>query len=233
VRIPAEQWAVYREVIRSARARGIPFAVGGAFGCAGYTGEWRNTKDLDFYILPGDREAMIAVLDAAGLGDLYDEQHYERHWIYRAHQGETIVDAIWAMANRRAEVDARWIEGGRDFDLQGEAVRLIAPEEMLWQKIYIVQRERCDWMDALNLVYAAGPEFDWDRLLERLGDDRPLLAALLAFFGWICPGRAARFPASLWERLSVPVPPPGPEIDRSRVALVDSRPWFQTSRVLQ
>ena len=104
-RIPADEWAVYRKVLRRATERGIRFAFGGAFATAEYTGELRNTKDFDIYVRPVDRAAMIQVMGEAGLTDHFDRLAYDRSWIYRASQGDIIVDTIWAMANHRAEVD--------------------------------------------------------------------------------------------------------------------------------
>src|SRR5207245_7113429 len=97
----------------------VPLAIGGACCTAHYTEVWRNAKDLDLYILPQHREQMIAAITRAGLTDYFDEKPYDRSWIYRAHAGESIVDAIWAMANRRAEVDERWICGPR-ISIRGE-----------------------------------------------------------------------------------------------------------------
>ena len=92
--IPDEEWAVYQQAIQQVRALGIPFAFGGAFAIAVYTGELRNTKDFDFYLRPGDREAMIRALTATGLQDHFDQLPYDRSWIYRASRGDIIVDAI-------------------------------------------------------------------------------------------------------------------------------------------
>jgi hypothetical protein len=107
--IAAGEWRVYQQVIDEARAANIEFAVGGAFAVAAYTGHWRNTKDLDLYVLPERRQAMIAALTRAGLRDYYDHEAYDRGWIYRAVANDVIVDVIWAMANRRAEVDEEWV----------------------------------------------------------------------------------------------------------------------------
>src|SRR5689334_22189105 len=60
--IPPTQWSIYREVILAAQHERIPFAIGGAFAVATYTGSWRNTKDLDLYVLPEYRDRMIAML---------------------------------------------------------------------------------------------------------------------------------------------------------------------------
>lgn len=226
--LPEEQWEVYRTAMRAARKRGVRFGLGGAFGCAFYTGQWRNTKDIDLYVMPRDREAMIAALGDAGLQDYYAHRPYDRGWIYRSHRGEIIVDVIWAMANQRATVDEAWFAGGRRTSMCGEVVDVIAAEEIIWQKLYIIQRERCDWPDVLNLFYYAGGELDWQRLLERLGEDWALLAGAVTIFGWLSPGRARRLPSWLWERLRLTAPEgPEPQVDPVRVALVDSRPWFQ------
>jgi hypothetical protein len=45
-----------------------------------------------------------------------------------------------------------------------------------------MQRDRCDWPDILNLIYATALELDWDHLFRRLDDDAPLLEAVLTIF---------------------------------------------------
>ena len=226
--IPLEQWSVYERAIAAVRTSGLPFVLGGACALATYTGHWRNTKDLDLYVLPHDRDAIIAALSRAGLTDYYDEEAYDRGWIYRAHRGEVIVDAIWAMANYRTQVDARWLTGGPIVPIRGEALAILPAEELIWAKLYIVHRDRCDWTDVLNLIYAAGLALDWEHLIGRLEEDVPLLRAVLSMFSWLCPGRAQRLPGWLWRRLELAEPVGGvaPDIDRRRVALLDSRPWF-------
>ena len=225
--VPDEQWAVYERAIAHARAAGIPFALGGAFGLACWTGSFRNTKDLDLYVQPRDREGMIAALGRAGLRDYYDRQPYDRAWIYRAAEGEVIVDVIWAMANQRAQVDAAWLERGPEVTVRGATLRVIPVEELVWAKLYVVQRERCDWPDVLNVLHARGPALDWDHLCRRLGEDLPLLRGALALYGWLCPERAAALPPGLWREIGVPPPAPGPAAGgRRRVDLLDSRPWL-------
>src|SRR5437879_9483579 len=70
--IPPDQWALYKQAIQAMRRAGVRFLVGGGFGLASYTGRWRNTKDMDFYILPSDRERAMQSLTEAGFADLYD-----------------------------------------------------------------------------------------------------------------------------------------------------------------
>lgn len=229
--IPDDQWRVYRNVIHGLRRRGIPFALGGAFALAAYTARWRNTKDLDLYILPQDREAVIDVITGAGLTDLYERLPYERHWIYRASRDDIIVDAIWGMANHKADVDPAWLTRGPTIALRGEPLRVLPAEELVWDKMYIVQRERCDWPDVLNLIDATCDGLDWEHLLHRTGPDTPLLAGVLTVFRWLCPGKALTLPAWIWPRLQMPPPEnhQQPDVDCEAVRLLDTRPWFHAA----
>ena len=229
--IPDEQWRIYRQVIEEAQRRGIPFALGGAFAVATYTGYWRNTKDLDLYVLPEYRERMVEVLTDVGLTDYFDEKPYDRWWIYRAHSGDTIVDVIWAMANHRAHIDELWMSG-REVELRGSTLKVLPPEAMLWDKLYIMQRDRCDWPDVLNLLYAAGREIRWEYVVDRMGADAELLGGILKVFAWIAPGRARELPEWLWDRVGVARPAGAgvAEIDKPHVDLLDRRPWFGPDR---
>lgn len=223
--IPKEQWAVFCRVIHAARARRLDFAFGGAIAVATYTGKWRDTKDMDLYILPEDREEMKAALSDVGLTDYFPIKDYDRSWIYRGHDGEVIVDTIWAMANHRANVDREWLTRGPVVEFGEERVAVVPPEELIWSKLYVLQKDRCDWPDILNLLHASGPALDWRRLFDRLGNDAPLLDAVLLAFRWMVPERAAQLPSWIWKmgrRSSFAAVDPC-----ERVRLLDSRPWFR------
>lgn len=230
MRIPDSEWAVYSRVIREVRSAGIRFAFGGAFATAVYTDQLRNTKDFDFYILPTDRERMERALTRAGLHDHFERLTYDRKWIYRASQDDIIVDAIWQMANYRAQVDQQWLDRGPEVVIRGEALRAIPIEELIWSKLYVLQRERCDWGDVFKLIDAQPARIDWRHLLDRLADDAPLLAGALEVYAWLAPDRAGRIERRVWDRLglSYPAPTPNPELARARAELLDSRPWFRT-----
>jgi hypothetical protein len=228
-RIPEPEWAVYQRVIEEIRAANVRVAFGGAFATAAYTGILRNTKDFDFYVLPEDREALQSAISRAGLTDYFDRLPYDRSWIYRASRGEIIVDAIWAMANQRATVDEHWLSHGPEFTIRGERLRAIPIEELIWSKLYVLQRERSDWGDVLNLIDAGAESLEWDHLLRRLDADAPLLAGVLSVFAWLAPDRVSAVDPAVWGRLSLdsPDPNPDPALSRARARLLDSRPWFR------
>jgi hypothetical protein len=221
--IAEEDWSVYEPVLKRAESSGIRFALGGAFALAAYTNHLRNTKDLDIYVLPSDMERMVGVVSQCGMEDYHPRASYDRSWIYRAYCESRIVDIIWAMPNRRSSVDEQWLTRGPLLEIRGFPLRVIPVEELFWAKTYVMQRDRCDWPDVLNLLYHSGLTIDWEHLLERCEDDFPLLGAILQIFRWLCPERAAKLPVSLWERVGRE--PEWVNCD-ARSHLLDMRPWF-------
>jgi hypothetical protein len=225
--IPDGQWSLYRDAIRSLRERGVRVLLGGAFGYATYTGIWRNTKDLDIYVHPDDRPATVAALASAGFEDYHDRKPYDRGWIYRSVRENVIVDAIWSMANRRASVDEEWFRRARPVRIREEEMRAVSPEELIWAKIYIIQNDRCDWPDILNLLHFAGPTLDWMHLLGRLEGDRALLAGLLSVYRWLLADEARAVPPEVLEALSIVADSQVPATERRwRADLLDRRTWI-------
>jgi hypothetical protein len=228
--VPKEQWAVYERVMRLANDRGVSYAVGGALAMGAYTERWRNTKDIDLYTLPRDRGRMIEIFGECGLADYYDKLPYDRRWIYRGFDepSGSIVDVIWAMANMRTEVDNGWLTRGREFMTGDIGFRVLPVEELIWSKLYVMQRERCDWPDILNILYATAHHLDWHHLLKRIGDDAPLLKGVLSIFAWMCPQAAESIPDSVRLQLDLTSEDmvPATCVDSHRVRLLDTRPWF-------
>lgn len=222
-----EQWVIYRRVISAIRERGISFAIGGGLAAMTYAAQWRNTKDLDIYVLGRDKERLVQLLTELALEDYYPVQAYDRKWIHRFHSGDVIVDVMWAMANQRAQVDESWFEGP-EVEAGGERFRLLAPADVIWSKLYVLQHERCDWPDCLNVLYGVGPEIDWRRLLHNLGADVPLLGGLLSVFSWLAPQRARELPSSLWHKLQLSPPDAKVNVNgiETRAGFLDTRPWF-------
>jgi hypothetical protein len=225
--ISAREWKIYRAAIRALRNERVEFLIGGGFARAGYTGHWRDTKDIDFYVRPQDRERAERALIKAGFADYYDKLPYDRGWIYRSYKQNVIVDVIWAMANQRAQVDDAWFQRAVHVTIRGERLFLVPPEELLWCKLYVIQRDRCDWTDIFNLVHEYGPRMDWAHLIRRMEDDVPLMQAMLKVYEWLCPAEIKKLPASLARRLAAAqkaMRSRRPAYDRIR--LLDSRKWF-------
>ncbi len=230
--IPDPQWHVYRDGLKALVDRGLRFAVGGGYAFSAYALRWRNTKDMDIYVLPDDREAVIDALGAAGFDDYASQSPYDRSWSFRGFRDGTILDVLWAMCNRLTPVKEAWLTSGPELDVRGMRLRLLPVEELIWVKLYVFQRDRCDWPDLLNLLYAQGPVLNWRHLLEQVGEDRRLLGAALALLGWICPARSQELPEWVWEQVGVSRPVGGRDAsgDSRRAALLDGRDWFGPNR---
>jgi hypothetical protein len=225
--VAAEDWRIYCLAIKALRKEGIPFMLGGGFALATFTGRWRDTKDIDFYIHPRDRDRAAKALIEAGFKDYFETRPYDRKWIYRSTRSGVIVDVIWAMANQRAQVDNLWFKRASSIAVRGETLKVLPMEEFMWCKLYIMQRDHCDWTDVFNLLYAVGERLDWNHLIERLEEDLPLLKGLLLVYAWLCPCAARQLRPALWRRLGLP--PAGgvrPDPERDHIRLLDTRHWF-------
>lgn len=190
-----------------------------------YADHPRDTKDIDLYVQPKDREAMIKVVLDAGFSDYFDRNPYDRNWIFRGFRDDSIVDVMWAMANQRAQVDPDWLNGPI-VSIDGLGLRLLRPEETLWTKLYVLQKDRCDWPEAINMLSSIGADLDWARLMRRTAEDTPLLAALVHVFQWVCPDQCRALPPAVLDQLrSVQPTPIGTDLG-ARARLLDGRPWF-------
>jgi len=100
-------------------------------------------------------------------------------------------------------------------------------EELIWSKLYVLQFDRSDWPEIVNLIALNPGRIDWERLVSRLGDDVPLLIALLTIAAWVRPDFISRLPAWLAEKIYVEGEALAAEnLTERRAALLDTRPWL-------
>src|SRR5207253_1960910 len=83
----------------------------------------------------------------------------------------------------------------------GIPVHFCPPEEMLWSKGYVMERERYDGADIVHLLHAYGAQFDWPRLLGRFGSHWRVLLSHLVLFGFVYPARQSCIPAWVMQDL--------------------------------
>jgi putative nucleotidyltransferase-like protein len=234
-----EQVELTRAVLTAVNKLDVPYVLGGAMAVNYYGVPWRNTKDLDIFLPPEDRHTVIDALTALGLVDYYAVWPYDREWIYRSHKGNKIIDVIWQSANRVGVVGADWRDWATPGEMAGVPTWFASPEDLIWLKAFIVQRERCDWPDILNLIAASEGHLQWQRLVKQFGPHGLLLRAVIDLFDWTCPQQAHYVPASIRQQLGRLGHGIGPENGRRsapragedrengcRWRLLDSRPWF-------
>lgn len=226
--IPDDQWDVFTRGTTAMADAGVGFVLGGALALATYTRRWRNTKDVDVIVRPADHERAIAALQTAGFEDYHAQLAYDRSWIFRGFRDGVIFDIIWELPNHRVTIDDDWVGRRVPLDLRGRRFFAAPPEELIRVKLYVMQRERCDWVDVLNVLGATVPRLDWGWLVRRMGRDVPLLQGVLAVFNWMCPGRAREIPEWVRRQFALDAAPVEDEAatEARRIRLFDSRPWF-------
>jgi hypothetical protein len=195
--LPAEAAAFYRHAMEVLDESGIPFLVGGAYAFAHYTGIVRHTKDFDIFLKSADSAAALAALERAG----YAVELSFPHWLAKAYSGDHFVDLIHGSGNGLTPVDAGWFVHAEPAEVLGRSVALCPPEEMIWSKAFIMERERFDGADVAHLLHARGQSLDWPRLLRRFDEHWRVLFSHLALFGYIYPSAAAKVPTAVLEGL--------------------------------
>ncbi len=189
----------YRESLAILSDANVPHLVGGAYAYARYTGIERHTKDFDVFIRQEHFDRAAAAFEEAG----YRSELTFRHWIGKAFgDGEDFVDLIFSAGNGVAKVDYRWFEHAVKDQVFGVDTLLIPPEEMIWSKGLIMERERFDGADVAHVIRALGDKLDWDRLLERYGRFWRALYAHIILFGFIYPSDRTKVPARVVETLA-------------------------------
>jgi hypothetical protein len=225
-RLSAEEKQWFVRAMRVLEQAGVPFMVAGAFGLYHHTGFWRGTKDLDLLVLPAHREIAIEAVRSIGLRDLFDQEPYDREWIFRATREGVIVDLIWKLANKEDEIDPQWLDRSSPGELFGVPVRCVSAADICWMKLFVFQRSRCDWPDIINVVRGTRGNLDWDHLLAKVGRHWRLLCALTNIFDWLCPPERHFIPESFRRQLDERLRANMDRDNECRNDLFDTRPWL-------
>ena len=115
-----------------------------------YTGIRRATKDLDLFILRDDWPRVVAALAAEDVSTALTFPH----WLGKARQERHYVDLLFSSGNGVCPVDREWFAHARDMRVWRVPARLCPPEEMIWTKSFVQERERFDGGDVLHLIRA-------------------------------------------------------------------------------
>ena len=80
-------------------------------------------------------------------------------------------------------------------------MKVTAPEETIWLKCYIMERERFDGADVAHLIHSCAERLDWAHLVRRFNGSWRVLLSHLVLFGFIYPSERNRIPASVMSDL--------------------------------
>jgi len=204
---------LYRRCASALTAAGVPFLVGGSYAMGFYTPVGRPAKDFDLFVRPAHVAwALRALADAA-----FDTELCFPHWLGKARRGDKFIDIIFASGNGVAIVDDEWFTHAVSGQIFGLDMRLCPPEEMIWSKAFVCERERHDGADVVHLLRDCGPRLDWQRLLRRFGEHWRVLYAHVIIYGFVFPALPQAVPAWVHKELAARL---AAEADSPRLAHV-------------
>ncbi len=217
----------YREALQYLNESQIPFLMGGAFTLYNYTGVYRDTKDLDIFCKPSDYPGIMKFFARKG----YVTELTDVRWLAKIFKGEYFIDLIFNTVNNICTVDDTWFENSTEGELHGVPVRFMGPEELLWCKIYVQNRERYDGADINHLILKQGKNMDWKRVLFHLEPHWHLLLGQVLNFQFVYPAERELIPRWLFDELisraneqyDLPIPVEkvcrGPMIDQTQYSI--------------
>jgi hypothetical protein len=192
------QEAVYRLSIQVLNEAKITYAVGAAFARHAYTSIWRYTKDLDVFLLPQQLKKALQALQTAG----FETEVVDGHWLAKARRDGYFIDLIFGTGHGQIPVDEDSFRGSSEGEILGIQTRLIPVEEMIASAAYIAGRNRFDGGDIVHLIRSTRGKLDWQRILNRIGENRgELLLWYLIMFDFIYPGHSDYLPKDLMVEL--------------------------------
>jgi hypothetical protein len=198
----------YRRTLHVLSDARVPFLVGGSHALLEYTGIVRETKDFDLFVRKDDVEPALNALREAG----YGTEITFPHWLAKATHGEDVVDLVFASGNGVCRVDDAWFEFAVEADVLGMPVKIAPVEELLWQKSFVMERERYDGADVAHILRSCAESLAWERVIARFDRHWELLLSHLVLFGFIYPSERQRVPEFVMQSL----------LDKQRVAWSDT-----------
>jgi hypothetical protein len=194
----ADTPALFSETLRVLRDDGVDFLIGGAFALSRYTGIDRATKDLDIFVREGDCARTLDALARIGC----QTQWTFRHWLAKATRDDALIDVIYSSGNGVAQVDDEWFTHAPQAEVCGIVSRLSPPEELIWSKSFVMERERFDGADIQHVIRSIGPDLDWPRLIARFGDHWRVLLSHLVMYAFVFPSERHQIPAWVSDELT-------------------------------
>ncbi|RZL05553.1 MAG: hypothetical protein EOO89_26180, partial [Pedobacter sp.] len=207
--------------------------LGGAFAMFHYTGIYRDTKDLDIFCKPSEYPRIMKHFAEKG----FKTQLYDVRSLAKIFKGEYFIDLIFDTVNNICTVDDSWYEHAVEGEFAGVKVKFLPPEELIWCKIYVQNRERYDGADVNHIIMRYGKKLDWKRILFRMDPHWHLLLAQILQFQFVYPSEYHDIiPKWLFDELMIraheqyDLPPAwekvcrGPIIDQTQYQ-VDIKEW--------
>ena len=187
----------YKEALSLLVKSEAKFLVGGGLALDKYTGINRATKDLDIFCKVGECPRILKTFADAG----YYTEMTDPRWLAKAKKGDHLMDLIYNNPASLCPVDDRWFEYATEGELYGVKVNFMPPEELIWCKLYVQNRERYDGSDINHLLLRCGETLDWKRLWSYTEQHWQLVLAQFMSFHFVYPSDRDIIPRWLMDEL--------------------------------
>jgi hypothetical protein len=199
MKLPAKDAQAYffYQVLSILNRTFVPFLMGGGFAFEFYTHLGRSMKDMDILVHRNDLDKLFEVLNEAG----FKTERTFSHWLGKVYYEDFFVDLIFSSGNGLCEVDDLWFNHAVPGQVFGFPVKFCPPEEMIWTKAFVMERERYDGGDVAHLLLKCSEQLDWHRLVSRFDSHWRVLLSHLILFGYIYPSERQRIPQKVVQEL--------------------------------
>lgn len=219
--------AFYAEALRELAGSGIPFLVAGTFAVNEYTGLNRPTKDLDIFCKASAFPKILAHFKERG----YDTDVGDERWIAFVSKGAYKFDIIFNSTTAVMPITDQWFAHAHEARIYGSAVRLVAPTELVYSKVFVQDRYKYDGSDVAHLILKQGGAIDWRQLLGHFEQYWEALLVQLLNFRFIYPTERERIPRwvldELLERLKAQANLPTPHMKVCRGRLYSRDDYYK------
>jgi predicted nucleotidyltransferase len=164
--------AIERTLRRAAAALhddGVPFLLGGSLA-VWVRGGPESCNDLDLMVRREEAEDALAALERAGMR----AERPPEGWLYKAWDGEVLVDLIFGPKGLVIDDDA--FARSEPVSAFGLEVRAMSLEDVLITKLRALHEHNLDYDPHLQMARAVREQIDWDRV-RRATSDSPYARA--------------------------------------------------------
>ncbi|WP_156656490.1 hypothetical protein [Mycobacterium sp. 852002-51152_SCH6134967] len=154
------------------RAQGPDFALGGSYALW-VSGGPEPVHDVDFVVAEPDTEKAAATLEEAG----FRVERTPEDWLFKACvEHDFVIDVLHRLNG--VPVDKETILAAEEYDVLAIRMRVLAPTEVMREKLNSLNEHHCDFAALLPAVRAVREQLDWEQLRAETADN-PFASAFL------------------------------------------------------
>ncbi|KUH95716.1 hypothetical protein AU188_20575 [Mycobacterium sp. IS-3022] len=154
------------------RAQGPDFALAGSYALWVFGGP-EPVHDVDFVVAEPDTEKAAATLEEAG----FRIERTPEDWLFKACVGQDFVIDVLHRLNG-VPVEKESIVAAEEHDVLAIRMRVLAPTEVMREKLNSLNEHHCDFAALLPAVRAVREQLDWEQIRADTADN-PFAAAFL------------------------------------------------------